>query len=50
MPRMTKAQGRKRLKEISSKSKKLFLVGYISAADLGKIEAIVSMRSRKLKS
>jgi len=49
MPKMTKAQGRRRLNEIVSKAKKLFMVGYISTKDLESIERIAKMRTNQLK-
>ena len=47
--KMSKAQGRKRLSEMSSKAKKLFMVGYISTKELESIERIVKLRSGQLK-
>jgi len=47
--RMTKAQGRRRLGEIHSKAKKLFLRGYISTKDLDAIERIAKTRTKQLK-
>ena len=49
MPKMTKAQGRRRLKEITAKAKRLFMVGYISTKDLENIERICKMREKQLK-
>ena len=49
MPKMTKAAGRRRLGEILSKSKKLFLRNYISTKDLDVIERIVKTRTKQLK-
>tara|TARA_B100000214_G_scaffold200474_1_gene145206 strand:- start:267 stop:416 length:150 start_codon:yes stop_codon:yes gene_type:complete len=49
MPKMTKAQGRRRLNEIMAKSKRLFMVGYISTKDLETIERICKMREKQLK-
>jgi hypothetical protein len=49
MPKMTKAQGRKRLKEMVGKAKNLFLVGYISTKDLEAIEKIAKLRTNQLK-
>ncbi len=49
MPKMTKAAGRRRLSEIVSKAKKLFMVGYISTKDLEAIERIAKTRSKQLK-
>jgi len=47
--KMSKAQGRKRLAEMSAKAKKLFMVGYISTKELESIERIVKLRSGQLK-
>ena len=47
--KMTKAQGRKRLKEILSKAKRLYLVNYITTKDLDAIERISKTRSNQLK-
>lgn len=47
--KMTKAQGRRRLAEIQSKAKKLFLKGYISTKDLEAIERIAKTRAKQLK-
>jgi len=47
--KMTKAQGRRRLAEILSKAKKLYLKGYISTKDLDAIERISKTRSKQLK-
>jgi hypothetical protein len=49
MPRMTKAQGRKRLKEMVGKAKNLFLVGYISTKDLEAVQRIAKVRTNQLK-
>ena len=49
MPKMSKAQGRRRLKEILSKAERLFMVGYISTKDLDAIERITKMREKQLK-
>jgi hypothetical protein len=49
MPKMTKAAGRRRLGEIHSKAKKLFLRGFISTKDLGSIERICNTRAKQLK-
>tara|TARA_Y100001963_G_scaffold114329_1_gene158523 strand:+ start:328 stop:477 length:150 start_codon:yes stop_codon:yes gene_type:complete len=49
MSKMTKAAGRRRLKEMVSKAKKLFMVGYISTKDLEAIERIAKTRSNQLK-
>jgi hypothetical protein len=46
---MTKAAGRRRLKEISSKSFKLLGEGYISMKDYETIMRITSSRSKQLK-
>jgi hypothetical protein len=47
MPRMTKAAGRRRMAEILSKAKRLYLRGFISTKDLDAIERIVKMRSKQ---
>ena len=49
MPKMTKAAGRRRLAEIHSKAKKLFLRGFISTKDLDSIERICKTRAKQLK-
>ena len=49
MPKMTKAAGRRRMAEILSKAKKLYLRDFISTKDLDSIEKICKMRSRQLK-
>ena len=49
MAKMTKAAGRRRLSEVESKAKKLFLRGFISTKDLEAIERIVRTRSKQLK-
>ena len=49
MPRMTKAQGRRRLAEIMSKAKKLYLRDFISTKDLAAIERIVKLRSKQCR-
>ena len=49
MMKMTKAQGRRRMKEIESKASKLFTVGMISMKDFDAISRIVKMRSKQLK-
>lgn len=50
MPRkMTKAQGRKRLKEIRSKMFNLLGAGYISTKDMDAVDRIVKTRSNQLK-
>ena len=49
MAKMTKAAGRRRLGEIHSKAKKLFLRGFISTKDLDGIERICKTRSKQLK-
>jgi hypothetical protein len=46
---MTKAAGRRRLGEIHSKAKKLFLRGFISTKDLDSIERICKSRAKQLK-
>ncbi len=49
MGKLSKAQGRKRLKEIVGKAKALFLNGFISTKDLDNIERIAKTRSNQLK-
>jgi hypothetical protein len=49
MARLTKAAGRRRLGEIHSKAKKLFLRGFISTKDLESIERICKSRAKQLK-
>ena len=49
MPKMTKAAGRRRLAEILSKAKKLYLRDFISTKDLDSIERICKMRTKQLK-
>ena len=49
MPRMTKAAGRRRMSEILSKAKKLYMRDFISTKDLDSIERICKMRSKQLK-
>ena len=49
MAKMTKAAGRKRLKEMVGKAKNLFLNGYISTKDLEAIERIAKVRPNQLK-
>jgi hypothetical protein len=49
MAKMTKAQGRKRLKEMVGKAKNLFLAGYISTKDLEAVERIAKLRTNQLK-
>lgn len=49
MAKLTKAQGRRRLKEIVGKAKALFLNGYISTKDLDAIERIAKTRTNQLK-
>jgi len=49
MAKLTKAAGRRRLAEILSKSKKLYLRGFISTKDLDSIERIAKSRSKQLK-
>jgi hypothetical protein len=48
MGKMTKAAGRRRMAEILSKSKKLYMRGFISTKDLDAIERIVKTRSNKI--
>ncbi len=49
MSKMTKAAGRRRLKEIDSKMLKLFAAGYVSMKDVEAVKRIVKMRSNQLK-
>jgi len=49
MGKLTKAAGRRRLGEILSKAKKLYLRGFISTKDLDSIERIAKTRSKQLK-
>ena len=49
MPKMTKAAGKKRLKEMVGKVKNLFLNGYISTKDLEAVERIAKTRTNQLK-
>jgi len=49
MVKLTKAAGRRRLGEILSKAKKLYLRGFISTKDLDSIERIAKTRSKQLK-
>ena len=49
MPKMPTAAGRRRLGEIHSKAKKLFLRGFISTKDLDSIERICKSRAKQLK-
>ena len=49
MARMTKAAGRRRMAEILSKAKKLYMRDFISTKDLDSIEKICKMRSKQLK-
>ena len=41
MAKMTKAQGRRRLKEIVGKAKALFMMGYISTKDLETVKQLI---------
>ena len=47
--KMSKSQGRKRMAEMLSKAKKLYMVGYISIKDYEAIERIVKLRTNQLK-
>ena len=49
MAKMTKAAGRRRMGEIHSKAKKLFLRGFISTKDLDAIARIMKTRAKQLK-
>ena len=48
MAKMTKAQGRRRLREMESKAFKLLGAGYISINDYEAVRKIVAMRSRQI--
>ncbi len=47
--KMSKSQGRKRMAEMLSKAKKLYMVGYISIKDYEALERIVKLRTNQLK-
>ena len=47
--KISKAQGRKRLKEIHAKMFKLLGAGYVSMKDVENIRKIVKMRTNQLK-
>lgn len=49
MAKMTKAAGRRRLSEIVSKARRLYMVGYISMKDMEAIERISKTRTNQLK-
>jgi len=49
MVRMTKAAGRRRMAEILSKAKKLYMRDFISTKDLDAIERIVKLRSKQCR-
>lgn len=49
MPKMTKAQGKRRLGEIRSKAFKLYEAGYVSLKDMDAIDRIVKTRKNQLK-
>ena len=49
MAKMTKAAGRRRMAEIMSKAKKLYMRDFISTKDLDSIERICKMRSKQLR-
>ena len=49
MAKLTKAAGKKRLKEMVGKAKNLFLNGYISTKDLEAVERIAKTRTNQLK-
>ena len=49
MAKMTKAAGKKRLKEMVGKAKNLFLNGDISTKDLEAVERIAKTRTNQLK-
>lgn len=50
MARMTKAQGKRRLKEIDAKMLKLFAAGYVSMKDVENVKKITKTRLNQLKS
>jgi len=47
--KLTKAKGRKRLSEIVSKARRLYMAGYISMKDMDSIERIAKTRTNQLK-
>ena len=47
--KMSKSQGRKRMAEMLSKAKKLYMVGYISTKDYEAVERIIKTRTNQLK-
>jgi hypothetical protein len=49
MQKMTKAAGRRRMNEVLSKMKKLYMCGYVSMKDMDAVERIVKLRSGQLK-
>ena len=49
MAKMTKAQGRRRLKEIESKMARLYMAGFCSMKDFENVKKIVKTRTAQLK-
>jgi len=49
MPKMTKAAGRRRLAEIVSKARRLYMRGFISMKDMEAVERIAKTRTNQLK-
>ena len=49
MAKMTKAQGRRRLKEIEAKMARLYLHDYVSMKDFEAVKRMVKTRTNKLK-
>ena len=49
MAKMTKAAGRRRLKEIDSKMLKLFAAGFVSMKDVEAVKRIVKTRTNQIK-
>jgi len=47
--KISKAQGRKRLKEIHAKMFKLLGAGYVSMKDFDSVNKIIEFRTRQLK-
>ena len=47
--KISKSQGRKRMAEMLSKAKRLYMVGYISTKDYEAIERIMKTRTNQLK-
>ena len=44
---MTKAQAKRRMKEMESKASRLFVNGYISIKDFEAVQRIVKLRSKQ---